>query len=350
MTYFENMCPGRNGGGWFDPFDIHITEQYLEQAYLTVFSKPKELMMFCFQALQDSMNVPALGYQLERLDRILDHAGNVCGISCYLPDDCRGEDNAQDYLGMIGLPIVCTPYFPEDAEYILLTKSASCDRNIISKLEKYVAGGGKAIVTAEFYRACEERGIHALSSVRMENRKALCDQFMVEEKGKRGRVLTHHSGKHPVLFPVPEFSNNASWALIKGMREQETYGMLLRDFYGKGILYTLALPDQFSELYQLPEAVVSRLRAEFPVNGIYMEGGKEVSLFVYDNDTFIPYAYVDDGSQPCIVKIHVTGQISSLLDPLRDGMEVKPLYTNEQETVFEIRLVPGSYSIWKVKK
>ena len=43
MTYFENMWPGHNGGGWFDPFDFHITEQYLEQAYLTAFSKPKEL-------------------------------------------------------------------------------------------------------------------------------------------------------------------------------------------------------------------------------------------------------------------------------------------------------------------
>ncbi|MBO2517748.1 MAG: permease, partial [Clostridiales bacterium] len=28
MTYFESMWPGHNGGGWFDPFDLHITEQY----------------------------------------------------------------------------------------------------------------------------------------------------------------------------------------------------------------------------------------------------------------------------------------------------------------------------------
>ena len=32
MTYFENMWPGHNGGGWFDNFDTHITEHYLEQA------------------------------------------------------------------------------------------------------------------------------------------------------------------------------------------------------------------------------------------------------------------------------------------------------------------------------
>ena len=347
MTYFENMCPGRNGGGWFDPFDMHITEHYLEQAYLTVFSKPKELMLFCFQALQNSMNVPALGFQLEKLDQMMDYAGNVCGIYCYLPDNCRGEDNAQDYLGMIGLPIVCTPYFPENAEYILLTKCAACDAEIVTKLEKYVAAGGKAIVTAEFYRACENRGIHALSSVRMENRKTVCDQFMTEEKGKWGRTITGRM-KNPILFPVMEFSNNASWALIKYMHEQESYGMLLRDYYGKGILYTLSLPDSYPDLYQFPESVLTRLRAEFPVKNIYAEGGNEISLFIYDNNTFIPYAYVDEGAKPCTVKIHVNGKANALADPLNEKIRIEPLYSSKTETVFDLRLVPGHYKLWKI--
>ena len=41
MTYFESMWPGHNGGGWFDTFDTHITEHYLEQAYLTAYAKPR---------------------------------------------------------------------------------------------------------------------------------------------------------------------------------------------------------------------------------------------------------------------------------------------------------------------
>lgn len=76
MTYYENTWPGHNGGGWFDPYDLHIMEQYLEQACLTAFSKPKELMMFCFQPLVDTMRVPVLGFQLDRLDETLDYAGN----------------------------------------------------------------------------------------------------------------------------------------------------------------------------------------------------------------------------------------------------------------------------------
>ena len=42
MRYMEDMAPGRNGGGWFDPFDCRLLDYYLEQAYLTAFSKPRE--------------------------------------------------------------------------------------------------------------------------------------------------------------------------------------------------------------------------------------------------------------------------------------------------------------------
>ena len=81
MTYLESMWPGHNGGGWFDTFDTHVTDHYLEQAYLTAFSKPQEIMMFCFQSLQDNMYTPILGFQLDKLDAVLDHAGTPSGIA-----------------------------------------------------------------------------------------------------------------------------------------------------------------------------------------------------------------------------------------------------------------------------
>lgn len=43
---------------------------------------------------------------------------------------------------------------------------------------------------------------------------------------------------------------NASWALIKTRVGQESYGMLLRDTYGKGELLTLAVPGQYA-LYRI---------------------------------------------------------------------------------------------------
>ena len=351
MTYFENMWPGHNGGGWFDPFDMHIMEHYLEQAYLTAFSKPRELMMFCFQALCDTMNVPALGYQLDKLDDVLDHIGKPIGIPCYLPDNCQGEDNVQDFLGMIGLPVVCTPYFPADSPAMMLTRSSACDPDVVDKLEAYVAAGGRALVTHDFVEATQERGIRRMTSIRFAGRKVMAEDFLVEALPRRGfgRLLTYPNGNKPMAISVPEYRNNASWALVKTRVGQESYGMLLRDTYGKGELLTLAVPDAFSDIYRLPEPVLTRIRAAFPVGGVYLESAGEISLFVYDNGAFIVYPYVDEGAQPGLCRVHVLGRAEALDMPVR-GRSVAPLYTSNTETVFELYTKPGQYEVYAVRR
>lgn len=354
MTYMENMCPGRNGGGWFDPFSMYITEYYLEQAYLTAFSKPKELMMFCFQALADTMNVPALGFQLDRLDALLDHAGAPIGIACYLPDNCQGEDNVQDYLGMAGLPVVCAPYFPENSPSILLTLSSACDPDVVEKLEGYLAKGGRALATAAFMQAIEERGGKRLSSVRFASRSVQSRDFIVEKLSREGefiytagpRVLVYPQGSDAVALPVPEYRNNATWSLIKSVCAQESYGMLLMDHVGKGELCTLAVPYALSDLYRLPAEVLSRLRAQYPVGGVWLEGGAGISLFVYDNDTFIPYMYVDSNARPAVIRLHVAG--AAALELPQRGERLEPLYTEKGEAVFEVCIEPGEYDIYRV--
>lgn len=354
MTYFENMWPDHNGGGWFDPFDLHITEQYLEQAYLTAFSKPKELMMFCFQALLNNMYVPALGFQLDRLDDVLDHVGHPAGIFAYLPDNGHGEDNIQDFLGMCGLPIICTPYFPEHEHVILLTASSACDQTVMEKLERFVAEGGKAVVTNGFIRAMKDRGIAAMTSVEVSERKICGNHYRIETKERFSRI-SFVTGSKSLTYPVCEFRNNASWALVKIAKDEESFGILLRDTYGKGSLYTLAVPDNYPDLYQLPSETISRIRGEFPVNGVWMEGEPNTSLFMYDNDAFILYRYVTSASQPTKVKIHKEGKCDGLEMPLMKGFMGKesfvipPLYQNDTETVFEIPVRPGEYQVYKIR-
>ena len=214
MTYFESMWPGHNGGGWFDPFDLHITEQYLEQAYLTAFSKPKELMMFCFQALADHPFIPPLGYHLDKLDEVLDHCGNPVGIQCYLPDNSQGEDNIQDFLGMCGLPVMLTPFWPEEAKMILLTRSSACDPEVVEKLEKYVAAGGKALVTSGFLEDTMDRGIQRMTSIRFSGRRVHGRRYRVEGGGRVHRI-EFPTGTEDIGLPVCEFRNNATWAVVK---------------------------------------------------------------------------------------------------------------------------------------
>ena len=353
MTYFESMWPGNNGGGWFDPFDFHIMDQYLEQAYLTAFSKPRELMLFCFQALADSPLVPPLGYHLDKLDAVLDHCGRPVGIACYLPDNSQGEDNIQDFLGMCGLPVVCTPYWPGSAESILLTRASASDPDIVEKLEKYVAEGGKALVTSGFLSAAADRGIQRMTSIRLTGRRVRGRNYRIESAGPWLRT-EYPRGREEISVPVCEFRNNATWALAKVADTEESFGILLRDTYGKGQMLTLAVPDSFPDLYKIPRSVLTRIRAEFPAGRVYLECGSGVSLFVYDNGTFIVYPYVTSQAQPGTIRIHIKGDAEALLMPERkdfrtgENLRILPLYSRYRETVFEVRSNPGVYDLYQI--
>ena len=348
MTYFEAMWPGHNGGGWFDTFDSHITEHYLEQAYLTAFSKPKEMMLFCFQSLVDNMYTPALGFQLDKLDALLDHAGSPVGIACYLPDDSQGEDNVQDFLGMAGLPVVCTPYFPENEEQILLTRASACDPQVVDKLEAWLRRtGGDALVTSGFIEATMDRGIQRLTSVRPRGRKVSCDRYRVEAY-KREYISTFPMGERPVTLPVMEFRNNATWAVVKGSHGEESYGLLLRDAYCDGRLWTLAVPDAFPDFYHMPAEALSRIRQALPVSGVWLEGPARIGLFVYDNDAVVIHPFVMEGVQRTLIRLHVQGA-KALATP-HDGRRVEPLYVRDDEAVFELPAMPGRYVLYRIER
>ncbi len=354
MTYFEHMLPGRNGGGWFDCFDLHITEQYLEQAYLTAFSKPKEIMLFCFQALADHPFIPPLGYHLDKLDRVLDHCGNPIGVPCYLPDNSQGEDQVQDFLGMCGLPVVLTPYWPEDAESLMLTRASACDPQVVEKLEAFLVRGGKALVTSGFVEATMDRGIRRLTSIRFTGRRIHGRNYRVESVGSRP-TLSFPRGVEEIHLPVCEFRNNATWAIAKVADTEESFGLLLKDCCGKGQMLTLAIPDNYPDLYRLPAPVLTRLRQEFPVGRVCLACESGTSLFVYDNDTFIVYPYVTSGARPAAIQIHVTGSAAFLEMPERvhpftgEKQRILPLYEKDGVTVFETRTTPGRYDLYRIQ-
>ena len=343
MTYFENMWPRHNGGGWFDTFDTHITEHYLEQAYLTAFSKPQEMMLFCFQSLLDNMYTPALGFQLDKLDEALDNIGAPKGIFCYLPDNCQGEDNVQDFLGMCGFPVICTPYFPDREKQILLTRSSACDPSVVDKLKDWLQKtGGDALVTTGFLAAA--KGMEALTSIRLRGRSVMVDAYRVEQAGEPYRCQ-YPAGVRPIQMPVAEFRNNSTWAVVKGSHGEESYGLLLRDDYLDGHLWTLAVPDAFPDFYALPEAALSRMRQAFPVEGVWLEGPARIGLFVYDNDSFILYPFVMDGVQRQLVRVHVKGA-AALRIPGKESI-IRPLYRENDEAVFELEAMPGRFTVYQ---
>lgn len=347
MTYMESMAPGRNGGGWFDNFDCQIMEYYLEQAYLTAFSKPRELMMFCFQSLYDSLYAASLGHQLDKLDSLLDNLGSPIGVPSYIPNASQGEDNVQDFLGMNGFPIVTTPFFPDKAPTILLTASSAYDRDIVDKLENYIAAGGKAIVTDGFIRETLGRGIERITSIRFRGRHVSAGEFVTAENNR----WSTFSGASEMSFPLMEFRNNATWAaLCKGLKNEESFTLLCEDTYGDGKMMMMVVPDNFSTIRNFPKEILSRLRKEFIVNGMYFEGDANISIFHYDNDTFVLYNYVTSWANDSDILLHVKD--AAKLEPLAKRMwgpkEYLPLYVENEYSVFRIKSTVGHFDGYRI--
>ena len=135
---------------------------------------------------------------------------------------------------------------------------------------------------------------------------------------------------------------------------EESFGILLKDTYGKGQMWTLAVPDNFPDFYRMPGKVLTRIRAEFPAGGAYLECRAGVSLFPYDNDTLILYPYSTSQAQPSTVFLHAEGEAKELEMPVRkdfrtgENRRILPLYTRDGETVFELQAMPGQYELYRI--
>ena len=346
MRLMENYAPGRNGGGWFDPYGCSPMELYLEQAYLTAFARAKELCLFCWGSLYKNRVVTPLGLQLDLIDDMLSKAGNCTGVPCYLPPDAQGEDHLEDVLGMTGIPFEPTPYFPDKAATAFFTVQALKDVKFIDKLKKFVSEGGRAVVTSGLVLKALKtgRGIEDLTSIKYRGRRFITDMFIDDGMMPSGiyRSLKKMS------FNLLEHRNNTTWALAKAVAGEENYPIVMRDSYGKGQMITLNIPDEYGYIYSLPAEILRVIREQFKTS-VRLEGPGQISLFCYDNDVFSLYSYVG-GLTSGRVSIVTDGKADFLVN-LNNGMKLKPSgYTRDGGTIFSIfMLSAGDINFYKVE-
>ena len=364
MRYFESVAPGRNGGGWFDPFDCDRIDTYLEQAYLTAFAKPKEIMMFCWPALAGNKRATPLGFMYSKLDAIVGQLGEPVGLKTYIPFNSQGEDHLEDFLGMIGVPMEPVCEFPSDCEKLLLTASALKDEKVIEKIEAFVHEGGNAIVTSGFVIGALKKWpeqFGQLTGVSYRERVLTADEFHYNINGNYRTAYVKSA--MPITFPSIEHRNNATWSVMNAGHGEYHESILCYDTYGKGRLTILNVPDMPSRLYDLPVPVLTQIRQELDVCGLTIDGGAGVSLFAYDNKTFGLYSHTWDGCAPQEFDIHVKGEVKELRR-LSDGSKPMPwdkvslepvgvrkinMHSEEKETLFHVRVQPGDFNFFEIK-
>ncbi|HEX9048292.1 MAG TPA: hypothetical protein VF988_14800 [Verrucomicrobiae bacterium] len=384
IRYFENIAPGRNGGGWVDTYSLRYLDRYAEQVWDTLFAKAREFMVFEWSAmtrpyeigdrtawshLPTSLNVSEMtngisdptwarvaGYSLEQVDKVAAQLGNPIGIASYKPFHSTGEDFLHNYLGMIGVPIDLRPQFPTNADLVLLTECAKADPNLVSKIKGQLRAGKSVVITSGLLRALQDRGIEDIAEVRWTDRKFLAHKYAGGFGA--GNFSTLDGDASAVLFPEIDFLTNDSWSLVRAEANGNSFPLLLLNRYAKGTLYVWTIPDNFNDLYALPSEVTSAIK-NFLMRGFpaRLDGPAQVALFAYDNRTYVAENFSD---APAEVKLSTLGNAvklknlvtSQMLEgklPPRRGWTWQTESSVEDRVSFGLRLPPHSYAAFALE-
>ena len=379
IRYFENVTPGRNGGGWVDTYSLRNLDRYAEQIEDTLFAKAREFTVFEWSAMTRPFetgnratgeNLPTFfnfsgmsngvaaptwarvaGYSLEEADRLLGQLGSPIGIASYKPFHSHGEDFLHNYFGMIGIPIDLRPEFPTNANLVLLTECASFDPDIVAKIKSQLRAGKSVVITSGLLRALQNKGIHDIAEIYYTDRKFLAHRYA--DGFGAGNFSTLNDGTNDnVLFPVIDFLTNDSWPLVRAEANGNGFPLLLMNRYSKGILYVWTMPDNFTDLYALPSEVSSAIK-NFVMRGfpVRLDGPAQVALFVYDNGASIVQNFSAVAADVKISTLANTAKLKNLqTGEILDGKLSPPHRRNwrnemiEERVSFAVHLAPHSYA------
>jgi len=381
IRYFENIAPGRNGGGWVDPFGIKTYDRYAEQLWLTLFAKAPQVALFDLKNIQapldEKLKAPwqgtgtsfdyaemmkpvqvngkaitpstisrVAGITFEKVDKFLGELGKPVGLKSYKPYHSTGEDFLQNFLGNAGIPIEMVPYFPKDESIILLTESARFDPQLVPQIKAQLAAGKKVVITSGLLRSIQEK-LNDIVELQYTDRKALVKDFFFNGK-------TYHSDK-AILIPQIQYLTNDSWEIISSYDGPNGWPLLHGADYSKGKLLVLTVPENFADISRLPPEVLTKIKRELSNDQTVLEGPGQMSLFLYDNNTVIVQSYRD---APVEVKISAIKQFTQLKDLLsgetlsaetrKPDMRWGKAVGNEK-SVFSFTVKPHSYRVFKLQ-
>ena len=385
VRYFDNIAPGKNGGGWVDAGGIHMSmDRYAEQLHLTMLSKTPEIILWNYMQLNDVKITPQMcaswqllggnsfsykeavapfikngktitpttmarfaSVTLQQTDQLIGKLGNPVGLVSYKPYHSSGEDFLQNYLGMIGLPMDMHPQFLNDRQQVLLTEQAAKDPLIVEKIKQQLKRGGDVIITTGLLKAIREK-IADICELYCGDLKAIVNDFGYLGKSEREFII-----------PQVKYFTNDAWEVVSAGRPLNGgvsgYPILLRDTYSKGMLFVLTIPDDFGNLYDYPAAALNVIRRAMSKDvGAYIEGPSKVALFPYDNQTLVVENFNDEAVSLKVVINTPVLQLRNLLTgellkPAKPSNGPAMPFRNrffgyaEGATVFELKLAAHSY-------
>ncbi len=352
VRYFENLKPGGNAGGWVDMGGMNIPGRFEEQLWLTLFAKAPEITIFNIGTMYtpvknesgalvvDSRMGRAAGPVFEKVDSFIAKLGKPVGVDTYKPFHSYGEDHLPSYLGMVGIPMNIVPEFPTASRTVLLTEQARFDPQIVAKIKRHLTEGKNVVITSGLLKALQGKGIEDIVELEYTGRTVAVREFM------GGRGMAGAPKVEPdILVPEIRYYTNDSWEVVRAFTSPtKTSGtpILLSAKYSKGVLYVLTIPNALGDLYSYPQTVLRAIR-DVLARDMYvrLDAPSRVSLFVYDNDTFIVESFQDN---PVEARIVADKRITKIRDIL-SGEELTGT-AQGANTVFQVPLTRASYRVF----
>jgi hypothetical protein len=211
--------------------------------------------------------------------------------------------------------------------------------------------GKTLVITSGLLHALEGKGIEDIVELRYSPQPVAVTSFLGAFGPGDGTDLG--KAESPILIPQLRFFTNDAWPVIRGVADNNAFPILLMDKYAAGNLYVLTIPDNFTDLYELPEATLNAVRSyvlgNFPVR---IEAPAKVSLFAYDNQTLIVESFRDEPSEITVLtgaeyshlKNLQTGEtLNGTMRPPHQGRSSAQAPTSRGQTSFKMILPPHSY-------
>jgi hypothetical protein len=221
----------------------------------------------------------------------------------------------------------------------------------VASVKAQLEAGKTVILTSGLLGALEGKGIEELVELRTTGMHEPVTSFIGAFGPGAGTALGKASKQ--ILFPQIRFLTNDAWPVVRGIADNNGFPILLMNQYGKGKLFVLTVPDNFTDLYEIPEAALNAVRSyvmgDFPVR---IEAPAKVSLFAYDNGSFVVESFRD---QPVDVTVllpagtAVTNLVTGdRLTELPSGK--RPQNANgPQLAAYEVKVQPHSYLAFTTK-
>jgi hypothetical protein len=142
---------------------------------------------------------------------------------------------------------------------------------------------------------------------------------------------------------------NDAWPVVRGIADNNGFPILLMNQYGNGRLYVLTIPENFTDLYLMPEATLNAIRSyvlgNFPLR---VEGPAKVSLFAYDNGTFIVESFRDEAAEVTVLSTEAKSLKDMVSGEIATGKPHEPRHPAEPAaTAFTLTLAPHSYRVFQ---